>query len=267
MKRKIAVFISMLLLTASVMLGSVPANAMEYDEKEARTVAVTVLATWNSIDFSEYLTDENIAFLEQMGDEGQKVIDLYTSWQQTKDELGEFKEVVSGSEEYAQDEENRIVTVTLKAEYANGQMSISVPVLLPSATQADYELADQNDIVVSIVKPMGQVMKEAGLNTVMGIVIVFLMLIVISFVISLFKFINKPEKKKEPLAPAAPSPAVPVPAPAKEAAEDVTDDCEIVAVITAAVMASMEESGEEVPADGLVVRSIRRRSSNRWQSA
>ena len=38
-----------------------------------------------------------------------------------------------------------------------------------------------------------------------------------------------------------------------------TDDGELVAVIAAAIAAS-----EEVPADGVIVRSIRRRKSNKW---
>ncbi|MGB8455368.1 MAG: OadG family protein [Anaerocolumna sp.] len=44
---------------------------------------------------------------------------------------------------------------------------------------------------------------------------------------------------------------------------ELTDDLELVAVITAAIMAAM---GNEAPADGLVVRSIRR-ANKRWQNA
>ena len=43
--------------------------------------------------------------------------------------------------------------------------------------------------------------------------------------------------------------------------ENLVDDKELVAVITAAIMASM---GENVPADGLVVRSIRKVNKKRW---
>ncbi|WFR54828.1 OadG family protein [Anaerocolumna sp. AGMB13025] len=45
--------------------------------------------------------------------------------------------------------------------------------------------------------------------------------------------------------------------------EELVDDLELVAVITAAIMASM---GKEAPADGLVVRSIRK-VNKRWQNA
>lgn len=46
--------------------------------------------------------------------------------------------------------------------------------------------------------------------------------------------------------------------------EELINDCELVAVITAAIAASM---GEAVPADGLVVRSIKRVNSKKWMNA
>ena len=46
--------------------------------------------------------------------------------------------------------------------------------------------------------------------------------------------------------------------------EELVNDFELVAVITAAIYASM---GEAVPADGFVVRSIRKVNSKRWMNA
>ena len=46
-----------------------------------------------------------------------------------------------------------------------------------------------------------------------------------------------------------------------ELEENLVDDQELVAVITAAIMASM---GENTPADGLVVRSIRKVNKKKW---
>ena len=53
----------------------------------------------------------------------------------------------------------------------------------------------------------------------------------------------------------------------QEELEELVDDGELVAVITAAIMASMASNGEEVPADGLIVRSIKRTNSNKWKKA
>ena len=110
-------------------------------------------------------------------------------------------------------------------------------------------------------------MAEATVNTIIGITVVFLALLFISFVISLFKYINKFEQKladkKAGKAAPAPQPA-PAPAPVVEAAPE-TDDLELIAVITAAIHAYEEAQGNNVTGD-LVVRSIKKRNS-RWQNA
>lgn len=51
---------------------------------------------------------------------------------------------------------------------------------------------------------------------------------------------------------------------AKSEEEELVNDSELVAVITAAIYASM---GDAVPADGFVVRSIRKTNSKRWMNA
>ena len=96
---------------------------------------------------------------------------------------------------------------------------------------------------------MGETMKKAGLNTLMGIGIVFLVLVFLSLIISLFKLIPSP-KKPEPVR-SIPAPAAPA---VIEEEEDETDDLELVAVITAAIAASEGKAPE-----GYMVRSIRRR--------
>ena len=91
----------------------------------------------------------------------------------------------------------------------------------------------------------------------MGVGIVFIVLVFLSFLISLFRFIPGLVEGKKKEAPAAPAPApVPVAAPA---AEDVTDDTELIAVIAAAIAAS-----EGTSTDGFVVRSIRKVNRKRW---
>lgn len=109
-------------------------------------------------------------------------------------------------------------------------------------------------------------MSEATVNTLIGISVVFLALIFISFVISLFKYINLFEQKlaakKAGSTPTAPAPAAS--APVVEAAPEM-DDLELIAVITAAIHAYEEAQGNTVTGD-LVVRSIKKRNS-RWQNA
>lgn len=109
----------------------------------------------------------------------------------------------------------------------------------------------------------GDTLVKALENTVMGISIVFCMLLLISFIISLLKLVNKigaKDKKDAPAAPAATKAAV-------EETVDEADDTELVAVITAAIYAYEQAMGNDVPADGLVVRSIRKVNKSKWQNA
>ena len=115
-------------------------------------------------------------------------------------------------------------------------------------------------------RSFGETMQYALLNTLMGICIVFCVLLLISGLISLFKYINRFEQKMTAKT-AVPVPAAPVQEPETDAAEELADDLELVAVITAAIHAYEEAQGNEVPADGLVVRSIRRAGKSRWQNA
>ena len=105
---------------------------------------------------------------------------------------------------------------------------------------------------------IGELMANAGLNTLIGMGTVFAVLILISLIISCFKVIpkiqNSMAKKKAPAAE-----AMGVDNAVMQIVEQETiveeDDCELVAVIAAAIAA-----GEgAVTTDGFVVRSIRRR--------
>lgn len=141
------------------------------------------------------------------------------------------------------------------------------------STQAKYEDRDAtlefifdeklylDSMTVSAKFTTGEILKKAGLNTLLGMGTVFCVLIFISLIISLFKYIpaiqaaftKKP--KDEAAAVAAPAPKV----TATKTAEAATDDAELIAVIAAAIAAA-----EGTTTDGFVVRSIKRRKSNKW---
>lgn len=107
---------------------------------------------------------------------------------------------------------------------------------------------------------LGSRLAKAGMNTVMGMGTVFIILIFIAFIISRFKYIPRLEawirnrgEKEEIITVQNQAEAAVV------EEEDKTDDLELVAVITAALAASLETSP-----DKLIVRSIRRKNTNRW---
>ena len=107
---------------------------------------------------------------------------------------------------------------------------------------------------------------EGLVNTALGMGTVFIVLILISFIIYLFKFIpmllggNKDKKAEEKKAASAAG-AARVPDSKPSAAKvQPADDSQLIAVIAAAVAAQMEEkTGIPVAADGLFIRSIKKR--------
>ncbi len=113
-------------------------------------------------------------------------------------------------------------------------------------------------------RSLGETMGYALLNTVMGIVIVFLVLLLISKIIGLFKYIYKFEQGKATKKVETEAPA---PVEEEEPQEELSDDLELVAVITAAIHAYEEAQGNEIPVEGLVVRSIRKAGKAKWQNA
>lgn len=108
-------------------------------------------------------------------------------------------------------------------------------------------------------------MPQALINTALGMGTVFIVLVLISFIIYLLKFIpdllNGSSKKNEVQAPkvTSPVPKPAAPAPAAASVPKPADDTQLVAVITAAIVAAMEQEGTPVAADGLVIRSIKKR--------
>ena len=132
------------------------------------------------------------------------------------------------------------------------------------------------DCEVSAVYAKPELLKKAGINTGIGMGTVFVVLIFIAFIIYLMRFIpvlfggKKKEEQKVEKKPAAAQNALAdkkVPLPPAFVADDnenLVDDTELTAVITAALMAYLGSGSGEKPAaytdsaDGLVVRSIRR---------
>lgn len=108
------------------------------------------------------------------------------------------------------------------------------------------------------VSTMGDSMATAALNTVLGMGSVFVVLILISMIISAFGLISKvqtkPAAKKDSQAAASAATGAANQTSAQEEI-DAADDYELVAVIAAAIAASEGAAST----DGFVVRSIRRR--------
>lgn len=195
--------------------------------------------------------DEQIEqFLSQQVDEFSS--SAVESWKSSKGELGAFKEITAQSVK----EDGSQIIITSLAEFEKAEATVEL--ILDVSTGMEQAKSMSFNVNYSL----AETMKMAGLNTLMGIGIVFLMLVFLSFLIAQFKHIAKLEEKfagaKEEKK-AAPLPAA---VPVVEEPEELVDDGELVAVIAAAIAAS-----ENTSTDSFTVRSIRKSNVRRWKRA
>lgn len=254
MKKKISLLLclltTMLLATGC---GSTK-EAAEYDEAMAAQVAEfliqqcdaadeTVIESWKALPESaqEYQ-------LMQMGPFTPKSFTgALDAWQAGLKECGAYL----GHGDYSFEAKADTLEVTVPVQYEKRDAEILF-------------VFDENQyldsMTVNAKYSMGEIAEKAGLNTLLGMGTVFMVLILISFIISLFGYIPKLEEafKKKPQA-AEQTSAAPVQAGAEAPAATETEDFELIAVISAAIAAA-----EGTSEDGFVVRSIRRRPSNNW---
>lgn len=169
-----------------------------------------------------------------------------------KKDLGAYVSVNSGRADKTDDG----YSITLNAVFEQRECEFSITL--------DKKLEQVTSMSFNPVYTTGENMTKAALNTLMGMGTVFIVLIFISWLISCFRYIRQYEDKMNQKKTPAPLPVVakaasdPSPAPA----EDLTDDLELVAVITAAIAAFTGASE-----DGLVVRSIKRAPASKWKKA
>ena len=238
----------------------------EEAQSEAQTPAETEAQT--ELSQEEQLNAQLTSMLTQIGAWSDEQIDAYidgndatsaaiaSNWKSVKDELGAFVEVTDAEMEMT-DETFKIVGHA-KYDKLNDKTDVTVTYEADMTTQA-VTLNWEIDY------PLGTLMQRAALNTVMGLGIVFLTLLFLSWLIGKLHYIpeliEKMGKKEQPEAIPVPT-AAPAAAPVAEVEEDLTDDLELVAVITAAIAASGTTSG-----DGFVVRSIKKANKRNWQRA
>ena len=106
---------------------------------------------------------------------------------------------------------------------------------------------------------------EALTNTLIGMGTVFVVLILISVIIFLLKFIPKLFERKTVVQTQGAQNAKPVvkEVPVQTQNTAAKEDTQIVAVLMAAIASQMEEeTGVPVATDGLIIRSIKKRTFN-----
>lgn len=150
-----------------------------------------------------------------------------------------------------------LITCTVTMVYANGKVETDIVYQTisgqPTPVSISFKSADEEE------GSLGERMANAGLNTLIGMFTVVIVLLLIMFFIYLFRFIPAIQNKfanrgKKDESEVAVDNAI----TQITENEEVTDDLELVAVITAAVSA---QSG--LSSDGFVVRSIRKANRSR----
>lgn len=249
MKRKLKSLLVVICALAMMLAMSVSVFAAETEVTEEEAANYKAAAESLIVQIAGF-TDEEIDMYLQQDDAFTTTV--LESWKSVRDELGSYSSIVSQEV----DREDDIVTVNTVAQFEKAKADVN---LVLDLGQQVYTSMSYN-----VDYPMSVTMQRAGMNTLMGIGIVFLMLVFLSFVIGLFKYISKiqdnlTKKKAQEEAPAAAPAAAVVPA-AEAADEDFADDLELVAVISAAIAAYENTSG-----DSFVVRSIKK--SKNWRRA
>lgn len=252
-------FMAMLVLGLTACGGSKGPVETVVDSAYAEQVADFIVAniTGMSAEEMQYYVDMDAEDLQGVLDQSGIPIeavafqDIFNGYINYTEELGAY--ISTDSSELSGDEEEASLTTVVAFDVHSATLNLI--------------FNDDGVVTTGSIDPIysfGEILQKAGLNTIIGMGTVFVILIFISLVIALLPkltgMIENFGKKKE--APAA-VPAAPKAAPAAPAeVEELSDDLELVAVISAAIAAYTGTSS-----DGFVVRSIRRSDKNKWKKA
>lgn len=236
--------VCVLALTLAMSVCAFAADTVTEDEaanyKSAAETLISQIAGFSDEEIENYLAQDDAFTTATM-----------ESWKSVKDELGAYSSIVSQDVE----KDGDVVTISTVAQFEKAKADV---VLMLDLGQQMY-----TSMTYSVQYSLAANMQRAGMNTLMGIGIVFLMLVFLSFVIGLFKYIEKFQnvgKKKAAEEGTESRRGTCTGNRQSEAAdEDFADDLELVAVISAAIAAYENTSG-----DSFVDRSIKK--SNKAQS-
>lgn len=257
MKKKLSIAGLVLILIFSLAGCGSKSTGSEYNKEELEQYANAIILNFSSMSeeaFEEYrsMSDYTLNYTLMMtglpvtGDDLRTMMD---AWKAGQEDCGEFQEIGE---------------FTMETSNTGAVLTAPITADRPGEIQFSFnENGQMESITVNAHYTTGEILTKAGLNTVLGMGTVFVVLIFISFIISLFEKIPALEekfRKKEAAPAAAPAPA-PVAAP-EPVVEAQADDSELIAVIAAAIAAA-----EGTTTDGFIVRSIKRRKSNKWSSS
>ncbi|MGO5052235.1 OadG family transporter subunit [Lachnospiraceae bacterium LCP25S3_G4] len=254
MKKKISLLLLTVILTLGLFgCGSKNESKVAYNTESLEQVTDTIISSFSQMsdeDFDKFLEGSELEVDLTLMQTGLPVdrdafISMIQSWMAASKDCGSYVQ----HDDYEVEESSSGLIFTTNAKFEKKDATISF---------VFNEKSKMESMTVDAKYTTSEILKKAGLNTLLGMGTVFVVLIFISLIISLFKYIPAIEAKfsKKSLHKTTDIQAEPV---AINAVEEACDDLELVAVITAAIAASTGTSS-----DGFVVRSIKRRKTNKW---
>lgn len=263
MKKKISVLVCVIMAALCFTGCSGKKNEAEYDVATMQETAEVIISSFASMadeDFEQYMNLSEYQLNYVMMNSGLRIeadsfLAMIKSWQAGEDECGAY--VSHG--DYKVDVKGDEIVISTEAEYEARKATLSF-------TFSEDSYLESMD--VSATYAMNEILTKAGLNTVLGMGTVFAVLIFLAFLISMMKYIpnllemftKKDVEDAQPTAEVTQPSAPKTVAVATAVKADTVDDLELIAVITAVIAAQ-----EGTTTDGFVVRSIRRRPSNKWR--
>ncbi len=216
-----------------------------------------VLAPITDSDVADYTNAgaEKVSFMVetnyQLYVDGNGMIGAVTSWASAKKEMGDLVSI----------DDCKVVSYDGKEIITNTKITGKNRTAVVEIILKDNPYLTMKSAAANVDYTFGEKMEKAGLNTLLGMGTVFAVLILISLIISCMGLIPKmqaaSEAKKKKKASAVDNTVAQI-----IEKEELSDDLELVAVITAAIAA-----GTGTSTDGFVVRSIKRVKTNKWQKA
>ena len=249
MKKKIALFLSV--LSVVMMLSACGAtdptkvdyNGVTYDQLYEQSVSLgTALKDKTAVE-----VETEMEALLSAGEQYAIVADLCAKWLDAMEVSGKY--VGYDKDSFTVTKSGKTLTTDLMLKFENRDVVFQLVY--------NYHNMELTGVTINPVYSFGEKMSTAALNTVICMSIVFVVLVVISWLIGGFKIFPYLEEQKKAQAAAAKASvaenAVVTQIEQREE-QELADDTELVAVIAAAIAAY-----EGTSTDGFVVRSIRRR--------
>lgn len=255
MKKKISLLGLVLILVFSLAGCGNSSEETVYDQATMESYAAVITESFSAMTEEDFQSFRDLSDLELeltllntgLPIAGDDFIGMMDAWEAGLRDCGTITEISAYELEVASTNATLIADFTASGRSGNIQFTFDEEMNMESLTiNPEYS--------------MGEILAKAGMNTLLGMGTVFVVLIFIAFIISLFKYIPVIQEKFSKKEKAETKTAAPAVEAESIAETPETDDTELIAVIAAAIAAA-----EGTSTDGFVVRSIKRRKTNNWK--